>query len=209
VAVADEVRERIRQNVGHPNRPAHHFPPRAVAPPVFLRAGRVVAGRPAPAPGAVLPGPLPPPPGGVELLPSPPLLGVSNPGRSFAITMAVLAGVRLVRVTPRLGFPYLIRRVTIQGDNSILDAVSFRLLISPDNDETATATPTGDDIIDFNTDIIGAEDTGLHAHLTAGPLELEPWLTVTTQGTNLKAKVHNASAATKRYVFAFDLDELI
>ena len=110
--------------------------------------------------------------------------------------------------SPLLSFQYVIRRVTFTGNASLADPFSWRLLISPDNDETATATPTGTDIVRFNTVLVAAEDVGMHSNLSVDAVEIEPWARVTTTPTFLKLKAHNAAAA-DRFLSAFvDLDEI-
>ena len=186
------LREAIRRNVGRPSGGAGLHPPAAVATPTDL-------GFPAPAlPGA-----------GTDTTPQPiPAPLPTAQGRTLCLTNRVPAATRAIIVSPRLGAPFILRRITITGDAAINVATSFRLLIADDNDTTATADPTGSDVFSYEGALIGAEDPGGHAHLTAGPLTLEPWSRYTQQGGYIKFKVHNATGGTLNWAAFIDLDEL-
>ncbi len=189
MATADQaLRERIRRNVGYPTRALAFHAPAATADPWIVQPTPRIP----PTPG--VPGPLP---------------GL-NPvdGRSYVITMVVLAAAREIQVTPRLGFPFQLRKINLAGDLAATDAVSFRILVSDDNDTTPTADPTGSDVYDISGDPIGAEDPGMHAALNAGTVVLEPWTLVLAAGKYLKLKVHNTAAGAKLIAAFFDLDML-
>lgn len=189
MATADQlVRERIRRNVGYPNRPLPFHLPSSKAAPWIME------------PAAAFPPP------GEDGGAFPGLKPVD--GRSYCLTMAVAAGTREVLATPRLGFPFQLRKVNLSGDIASTDAASFRILLAEDNDTAAVADPSGSDIYDLAGDLVGAEDPGMHAHLTAGPLIIEPWTLVRETGRFLKLKVHNATAGTRLLVAFFDLDIL-
>jgi len=202
------LREALRRNVGHwPTTDPHH-PPAAVAPPTVFKPSRVY--RP---PGAPAPPGAPGAPGagenGVTLGAAEASLGIDNPGRPICIAMSALTGVRTVLVSDRLSFPYLIRKLTFSGNNVAASAFSWRVLVSQDNDTTALQNPSGSDIIVFNSQVLGAEDVGIHGILSFGPLTFEPWTRVIDQGTFLKLKVHNVSGGTLVITLWADLDQLV
>jgi hypothetical protein len=102
----------------------------------------------------------------------------------------------------------MIRAMTITGNLSIANANSFRILLANDTDTSAVADPTGTDLIEYAGDVIGAEDPGVHAHLTAGPLVVEPWRKVLVSGQRVKLKIHNVSGGTTVVALYLDLDAL-
>ncbi len=189
-------RERLRKNVGHrsPRNPFHG--PNAVNPQfIFLPPLPTV---PAGAPGAAptLPGLTPD-----TILP--------YNGHSFALTASVVTGVRVVLVTPRIAYPFILRKCSVNGNHVLTEAVSFRILLAQDNDTTAVADPTGSDVVEFTGDVIGAEDPGLHANLGTSSLELEPWTTIYSANNFLKFKIHNLAGVTRLFALFIDVDELI
>jgi hypothetical protein len=57
-------------------------------------------------------------------------------------------------------------------------------------------------------DLIGGEDVGVHAHLSAGNLVVEPWRKVLATGQRLKLKVHNVAGGIRVVAVYADLDDL-
>lgn len=191
------VRERIRLNVGRA--PSYVTP--APGPPVpgryglLFQGGDLIGGS---APGAADGG------AAVDLsLPSLPQ------GRIVGIAMSVASPTREIAVSDALPAPCIIRALTITGNLLISDANSFRVLLSSDSDTTAVADPTGQDLIEYAGDVIGAEDAGVHAHLTAGNLVVEPWRKVLAGGQRLKLKVHNVAGGVRVIAVYADLDDLV
>jgi hypothetical protein len=186
------LRELIRRNVGYPTQPDALHRAQAVSPASILTpysstpAALVTAG------GVIAPEDL--------------SLGV--PGRSLYLGLNLAAGTRGVAASLTLSFPYIIRRVVFIGTVVFGEAASFRLMVSPDNDETPVAVPTGTDVIRFNTVVIGAEDVGLHSNLNVDSTAVEPWTRVTDTPTYLKLKAHNATAGTRVFGVYVDLDDI-
>lgn len=187
--VSQETRERIRRNVGYPSRPRLIHPPVGVAKVDLFFPTRL----PLP-PGAIAP-----PPG------EPPAV---FPGHSYALTAQTVTVTREIKATPRIGYAFQLRQIVVMGAWAITDAVSLRILVSDDNDETAVVDPTGTDVVDFAGDLIGTADPGLFLAPSTGPLVLEPWVAVFQAGKYLKAKLHNATVSTVNWSVFFDLDEL-
>jgi hypothetical protein len=184
------VRELIRKNLGRATPPARLHPPQTGAVGLVIGPTRDQPGVPTPTP---------------EPLPAVPTWA----GHSYALTLRTVGSAREVTATPRIGYPYQIRRITLTGNVAITEAVSLRLLVSEDNDTSAVTDPTGSDIILPLGDLVSAEDPGLHVHLTSGPMTLEPWTLVTLPSSFLKLKWHNTLAATERLLTALiDIDEL-
>jgi hypothetical protein len=191
------VRERIRRNVGR----APSYTPPAPGPPVPGRYGLLFAG------GDLIGGATP---GGAPGAPIPDLSLPSLPqGRIIGVAMSTATGTREVAVTDALPAPCIIRALTVTGNVSIAEVASFRILLASDADVTAVADPTGQDLIEFAGDVIGAEDVGVHSHLTAGNLVVEPWRKVLVGGQRIKLKFHNIAGATRILAVYVDLDDLV
>lgn len=190
------LRERVRRNVGRLAGPVLlPMPPRTPGRyGQMFDGGDLVAGSPS-GPGELVPG-LPPP------SPSTPQ------GRILGVALSVTNNTREVAVSDPLPAPSIIRQLSISGNLSIADANSFRVLLANDSDTTATADPTGTDLIEFAGDVIGAEDPGVHQHLSAGSLVVEPWRKVLSAGYRIKVKVHNVSGGTRNLAVYIDLDDL-
>lgn len=196
LAPAHPIRERIRRNVGYPPTLRTHSPPLRVP----GRYGHLFRG------GELLPGSAPTLPN--LPTPTPPTPPTIAPGRTYALAASVITPSRAVLVTPPLPIPSVIRALTLTGNASIADAISYRILIATDPDTTPTANPSGTDLITFGGDVIASEDPGLHAHLTGGPLNVEPWHRLLTSPAFVKLKIHNTSAGTRVLTLYIDLDEL-
>jgi hypothetical protein len=190
------VRERVRRNVGRLAEPVRHL----VGPLTAGRYGQLFDGRD-------LVGGIPDPASGI-ILPAPPTLPSVPEGRILGVAILTTTGNREVAVTDPLPAPCIIRALNIVGNLSIANANSFRILLSNDSDTTAVADPTGTDLIEYAGDVIGAEDPGVHAHLSVGTLTVEPWRKVLTSGQRIKVKIHNVSGGTTAIAVYADLDAL-
>ena len=193
---AHPIREAIRKNVGRLAGPVTLFPGLPVEGrygTVFSN-GELIGGSPA---GGAVEGTLPPT--------AAPTVAT---GHTLHLAMSVPNATREIAVTGPLPYPTILRQVAVLGNNAAGEAISFRLLLADDNDTTATAEPTGSDIIEFGGDLVGAEDPGAHAILGVAPLVFEPWKRILGANQRLKLKVHNVAGGA-RLVFAyFDLDDL-
>jgi hypothetical protein len=180
------LRDRLRRNVGYPHHNVLIHGPQADSPRARFRSARGPAGPPPPAP----------------------IPGVPVAGRSYTINQTVLSGTRKVTVSRRVGFPCQVRKITLMGDGTMTEAISYRLFVSDDDDAAALADPTGDELVFPVGDLIGAEDQGLHAALSLGPLYIEPFVVVAQAGRFFKLKTHNVSGFTRNVVAYFDVDQL-
>lgn len=190
MALTPETRERIRRNVGYPHVPRRLHPPTTPITRELFFPTRVE-----PIPGAP---PAPPPEPSV----------FAFPGHSYALTGQLPAGTREIFVTPKIGFPFQLRQITITGGWAATDAVSLRVLVSDDNDTTAVVDPTGQDVVISRGDAVGAEDPGMRLAPINGPILLEPWTIVRPGSRYLKVKAHNAALGAINIGVFFDLDEL-
>jgi hypothetical protein len=195
--VTTETRERIRRNIGRLAAPILHTPGRddAARYPTVFRGGDLLVTPP----GATTPG-------GVTPVPA---FATVPGGRTLGLMLAVAAGTRQVAVTSPLPVPSVLRALTLCGSGALTEAISYRILLSQDADTTATATPSGSDLIEFSGDLVGAEDPGLHAALSLDNLSVEPWTKLLTTGTRVKIKVHNATGGTRNVALFIDLDDLV
>jgi hypothetical protein len=195
-ALSPAIRERVRRNVGRLAGPVRHL----VGPVTAGRYGQLFDGHD-------LVGGIPDPASGV-ILPAPVALPTVPEGRILGVSILTTTGNREVALTDPLPAPCMIRAMTITGNLSIANANSFRILLANDTDTSAVADPTGTDLIEYAGDVIGAEDPGVHAHLTAGPLVVEPWRKVLVSGQRVKLKIHNVSGGTTVVALYLDLDAL-
>lgn len=190
------VRERIRKNIGRLADGPHYFPGLPVDGRygTVFQAGELVGGMP--------------PPGSTGAPTSTPAAPELATGRTLHLAMSVITGNREVAVTGPLPYPTVLRQVTILGNNAANEAISWRLLVSDDNDTSAVAEPTGSDVVEFGGDLLGAEDPGAHAALGVAPVVFEPWKRILNANQRLKLKVHNESGGTRVLFAYFDLDDL-
>ncbi len=179
-----DLRERIRANVGHAYDPFLIHRAQAIGP--RTRLGGPATGAP----------------------PSPKLPGAPVAGLTFLVSLTVVTGTRRVGITQPIGFKHQVRRIVLMGSAAITAAISYRLFTSDDPDTTAVAAPTGDELIEATGDLVGAEDAGIHAALSLGPLVVEPYILVPYVNRVFKLKVHNVTGATHTVTAAFDVDEL-
>lgn len=191
------TRERIRRNVGRLTRGPELWPGLPVPGRFGLvfQGGELLGG----APDNVLAGAIPAPAVAPELA----------SGRTIHLNMVVTTGTREIAVSGSLPVPSVIRQITVFGSNAVNDAISFRVLVSDDADTTATAEPTGSDLIEYGGDLVGAEDPGAHAILGVAPLVFEPWRRILTAGLRLKLKVHNVAGANRTVGLYADIDDLV
>lgn len=196
--IVDQVlRERVRRNVGRLAAGFTYWPglPIPGRYGTIFRGGELLGGEPPQ--GGSVGAPLPP---GVTPLPS---------GRTISLYLQTITGTREVAVTNPLPAPVVLRQVTIHGNIAANEAASWRLLLSDDADTTATANPTGTDIVQYGGDLVGAEDPGVHTTIAIAPLVFEPWTRILNAGKRLKLKHHNVTGATRVVGAIFDLDDIL
>lgn len=193
------LRERVRKNVGR-LRPGIALWPGLNVPGRF---GTIFDGTDLVSGAVTIPGP----DGTPVIIPAPPPDSLPD-GRIIGAYITLASGNRSVKVTTTLPAPCVIRALTLHGSLGVDQAVSFRVLLSQDDDTTATATPTGTDLIEFSGDVVGAEDVGVHANLAVGDLTVEPWRKVLVSGQRLKLKLHNVAGGVRSILLCADLDML-
>jgi hypothetical protein len=182
-------REAIRRNVGYPNPGVRLHAGTTTARPLLLQAGRARAA------------PLP------TIKPAAGVL-TATIGHAYHLAMATNSGARVVKATPRIGYPFQLRQVLVVGNATPAEPFSYRILVSDDADTTAVEHPTGQDVIIPLGDRVGLEDLGLHPADFGQAVEAEPWYLEPVANRVIKVKTHNLAASTRNLYVYLALDEL-